>query len=386
MTDLLRASGAVIGDPEKEAMHAVIDSGWLTAGPINARFEQALADYIGVPHLLTCNSGSSANLLATAALFATGHLQPGDRIRVPAMSFPTTVNPLLLYGARPVLVDVDPETMCPVSDVDVAAHPLGNPIPPHLTPSWIEDCCDALGAIDATGLHVGKHALVGTLSLFPAHHITTGEGGAVWTSDPDIYRALQNIRDWGRDCWCSPGDNNTCGMRFDWHFPPLPKRYDHKYTITHLGYNLKMTEVQAACGLAQMKRLPDFVEARRRNYAHLRSRLAALEEFIILPRETAGSRASWFGFPFTLREEGMRAPLQTYLVERNIDSRLCFAGNLARQPYMHERRHLWDADGGLAGADKVMNDSLWVGVWPGLTIANLDHMADVIGQFFGRFD
>ncbi len=386
MSDLLRASGAIIGDPEKEAMHAVIDSGWLTAGPVNTRFEQALADYIGVPHLLTCNSGSSANLLAIAALFATGHLEPGDKVRVPAMSFPTTVNPLLLYGARPVLVDVDPETMCPVAEVDVAAHPLGNPIPLALTPHLLEDCCDALGTLDASGQHVGKHALVGTLSLFPAHHITTGEGGAVWTSDPEIFHALQNIRDWGRDCWCAPGDNNTCGMRFAWHFPPLPPRYDHKYTITHLGYNLKMTEVQAACGLAQMKRLPNFVETRRRNYAHLRQCLAPLEEFLILPRETAGGRASWFGFPFTLREEEMRAPLQAYLVERNIDSRLCFAGNLARQPYMHERRHLWESDGELAGADTVMRNSLWVGVWPGLTIANLDHMADVIGQFFGRFE
>jgi CDP-6-deoxy-D-xylo-4-hexulose-3-dehydrase len=367
-------------------MHAVIDSGWLTAGPVNAKFEQALADYIGVPHLLTCNSGSSANLLAIAALFATQHLQPGDKVRVPAMSFPTTVNPLILYGAVPVLVDVDPATMCPVEPVDVAAHPLGNPIPAALTPPLLEDCCDALGSLDETGLHVGKHALVGTCSFFPAHHITTGEGGAVWTSDPEIFRALQNIRDWGRDCWCAPGDNNTCGMRFDWHFPPLPPRYDHKYTITHLGYNLKMTEVQAACGLAQMARLPNFVELRRRNYVHLLRRLADLEEFIILPEETAGGRASWFGFPFTLREEGMRAALQTFLVERGVDSRLCFAGNLARQPYMHERRDKWEVAGPLPGADKVMKDSLWVGVWPGLTIANLDHVADAIGTFFGRFE
>jgi CDP-6-deoxy-D-xylo-4-hexulose-3-dehydrase len=276
--------------------------------------------------------------------------------------------------------------MCPVAKVDVAAHPLGNPIQAEFTPGLLEDSCDSIGGIDATGRHVGKHALVGTVSFFPAHHITTGEGGAVWTSDHDIYRALQNIRDWGRDCWCAPGDNDTCGMRFNHHFPPLPKRYDHKYTITHLGYNLKMTEVQAACGLAQMKRLPDFVESRRRNYAHLRARLASIEEFIILPRETAGGRASWFGFPFTLREEGMRAPLQQYLIEHDIDSRLCFAGNLARQPYMHERRHLWDADGELPGADKVMNDSLWVGVWPGLTIANLDYMADTIAAFFGVFE
>lgn len=386
MSDLLRASGAILGEPERDAMRSVVDSLWLTAGPINAQFEQALADYIGVPYLLTCNSGSSANLLAIAALAATGHLKPGQRVRVPAMSFPTTVNPLLLYGAVPVLIDVDPETLCPIEPVDVGAHPLGNPIPISLTPHLLEDACDALGALDETGRHVGKHALVGTVSFFPAHHITTGEGGAVWTSDLEIFRALQAIRDWGRDCWCNPGDNNTCGMRFDWHFPPLPARYDHKYTITELGYNLKMTEIQAACGLAQMKRLPNFVEKRRRNYAHLRERLAPLEEFIVLPRETAGARASWFGFPFTLREEGMRAPLQAFLVERGVDSRLCFAGNLARQPYMHARRGQWEQAGELPGADKVMKDSLWVGVWPGLSTANLDHMADVIGTFFGRFD
>jgi len=383
-SDLIRASGAIITQAEKDAMHAVVDSGWLTAGPINEKFEQALADYIGVKHVRTCNSGSSANLLAIAALFATGHIKPGQSVRVPAMSFPTTVNPLLLYGAHPTLVDVDISTLCPVTACDVAAHPLGNPVSP---PPWLlEDCCDALGSLTPSGEHVGRRALTGTVSFFPAHHITTGEGGAVWTNDEGILRAIESIRDWGRDCWCAPGDNNTCGMRFKWHFDPLPARYDHKYTMTHLGYNLKMTEIQAACGLAQFKRLPEFVETRRRNYAHLRQRLTEIEEFIVLPQETPGAKASWFGFPFVLREEGMRAPLQSFLVERGIDSRLLFAGNLAKQPYMVERRTLWGTLGPLTGADTLMRNGLWVGVWPGLSLANLDHMADVIGQFFGRFD
>jgi len=384
VSDLIRASGAILSEAELSAMHAVIDKGWLTAGEVNSRFEQALADYIGVKYVRTCNSGSSANLLAVAALFATDHLRPGDKVRVPAMSFPTTVNPLLLYGAHPVLVDVDPSTFCPTEFCDVAAPPLGNPIDP--APSLVEDCCDALGSLAPGGIHVGRYALTGTVSFFPAHHITTGEGGAVWTNDEEIMRAIEAVRDWGRDCWCQPGDNNTCGQRFGWHFPPLPPRFDHKYTITELGYNLKMTEIQAACGLAQMARLPEFIEKRRRNYAHLRQRLAEIEEFIILPTETPGAQASWFGFPFTLREAGMRAPLQAFLVERGIDSRLLFAGNLARQPYMVKRRGQWSVLSTLEGADKVMRDSLWVGVWPGLTEANIDHMADTIMTFFGRFE
>lgn len=379
---MIRASGALVGDEEKKAMHEVVERGWLTASHVNSAFESTLASYIGVKHVLTCNSGSSANLLAIAGLFATGHLHRGQRVKVPAMSFPTTVNPLFLYGAVPVLVDVDPETMCPVEPCDIAAHPLGNPVEP--APPLLEDCCDALGSLTSNGHHVGKSALVGTVSFFPAHHITTGEGGAVWTNDDTLARAIASIRDWGRDCWCAPGDNDTCGMRFKHHFPPLPAHFDHKYTLTQLGFNLKMTELQAACGLAQMKKLPNFVEKRRRNFDHLLEVLTPLEEFILLPRATAGSRPSWFGFPFTIREPNLRAPLQSFLVEHGVDSRLLFAGNLAKQPYMAGWE--WERSGELRGADKVMEDSLWLGVWPGLTISDLDKMAGLVGEFFGRFD
>lgn len=382
MNKLVSASGALIGEAEKKLMHEVVERGWFTASYVNEAFEATLASYIGVPHILTCNSGSSANLIAIAALAATGRIKSGQEVRVPAMSFPTTVNPLFLYGAVPVLVDVDPETMCPTEPCDVAAHPLGNPVEP--APPLLEDCCDALGSLTPRGYHVGKTGLTGTVSFFPAHHITTGEGGAVWTSDPELATIMASIRDWGRDCWCDSGQNNTCGKRFDWHFPPLPPRYDHKYTITQLGFNLKMTELQAACGLAQIRRLPDFVEKRRRNFDYLRKLLAPLEEFLILPRATPGARPSWFGLPLTIREEGQRAALQSYLVEHGIDSRLLFAGNLAKQPYMQGRT--WRQSGELKGADKVMNDSLWLGVWPGLAFSDLEYVAEHVGRFFGRFD
>ena len=377
------ASYPVLGASERHAMHEAIDSGWLTAGPINDRFELELAKYIGVQYVRTCNSGSSANLLATAALFALGHIEPGDVVRVPAVGFPTTVNPLILYGAIPEFVDVDPLTLCPAEgeEIDVGAHPLGNPL--RSAPALLEDCCDALGSLK-DGVHVGKAGLVGTLSFFPAHHITTGEGGAVFTNDLEVARAVESLRDWGRDCWCAPGQNNTCGMRFKHHFPPLPFGYDHKYTFTHLGFNLKMTEVQAACGVEQMKRLPEFVQLRRRNHAYLAKKLAPLEEFIELPQATAGSEPSWFGFHFLLRERGLRAPLQSFLADRGVDSRLVFAGNLARQPYLQGRQ--WRRDGELAGADRVLEDAMWVGCWPGLTIGDLDFVVEQVGTFFGKFD
>ena len=375
------ASYPVIGEPERTAMHAAIDKGWLTAGPINEAFEKALADYIGVSYVRTCNSGSSANLLATAALFATGHLAPGQGVSVPAVGFPTTINPLLLYGAELRLVDVDPATLCPVEPVEVGAHPLGNGVSP--APTLFEDCCDALGTL-VNGVHVGKHALVGTLSFFPAHHITTGEGGAVFTNDLDILRAIESLRDWGRDCWCAPGANNTCGMRFKHHFAPLPPGYDHKYTFTHLGFNLKMTEVAAACGLAQMARLPDFVRLRRRNHAYLTDAFkdAGLEEFIELPQASFGCSPSWFGFHFTLRERGARASLQAFLAERGVDSRLVFAGNLALQPYMQGRG--WRREGELVGANRVTHDSMWIGCWPGLGVEDLEFAVEQVGTFFGK--
>ena len=396
------ASSPVITEAEIDAMSAVVKKGWLTAGPVNAEFEHKLAQFVGVEHCHTCNSGSSANLLAVAALVESGRLKAGDEVIVPATSFPTTVNPLLLYGLVPVFVDIDHKTYnidfnqaCDevVENRNVkaimAAHTLGNPFSEYiykLADSYslvlVEDCCDALGAT-INGQHVGQHGVVGTCSFFPAHHITMGEGGAVWTNDGEIATAIESCRDWGRDCYCEPGKENTCGKRFCQKFGELPEGYDHKYTYTRLGFNLKITEIQAACGLAQIERLRSFVELRRANFASIRNRLSELADNIYLPEATKGSEPSWFGFPFTIKETGLRAQLQEYLAQHQIGSRLLFAGNIVKQPYMAGRA--FKIHGALKNSDKVMHDGLWVGCWPGLTTEMLDFMCQKIGEFFGKF-
>lgn len=394
------ASSPVITEAEIDAMSAVVKKGWLTAGPVNAEFEQKLAQFVGVEHCHTCNSGSSANLLAVAALVESGRLKAGDEVIVPATSFPTTVNPLLLYGLVPVFVDIDSKTYnidfnqaCDevVDNRNVkaimAAHTLGNPFSEYiykLVDSYklvlIEDCCDALGA-KLNGEHVGRRGVVGTCSFFPAHHITMGEGGAVWTNDREISTAIESCRDWGRDCYCEPGKENTCGKRFCQKFGELPEGYDHKYTYTRLGFNLKITEIQAACGLSQLERLLDFVERRRNNFSTLRSRLSDLQDAIILPCYSEG--ASPFGFPITLKETGLRAQLQEYLAQHQIGSRLLFAGNIVKQPYMAGRA--FKIHGTLKNSDKVMHDGLWVGCWPGLSEEMLAYMCEKIEHFFGKF-
>ncbi len=392
------ASGGVITAADKIAMHAVVDKGWLTAGAENRRFEGGLAAFTGIQHVRTSNSGSSANLLAVAAMVGAGLWSPGDEIVTVAACFPTTVNPLLLYGLRPVFVDIT----LPSYNVDVGqleraisrktrgimlAHTLGNPfdlkaiaeIATGRSIHIVEDCCDALGATYG-GQHVGAGATVATCSFFPAHHITTGEGGAVFTQSSEMARALESARDWGRDCWCEPGANNSCGKRFEWEFDGIPSGYDHKYTFTSLGFNLKLTEIQAACGVEQLKRLPEFVAARRRNYAFLSERLAGNDE-LILPTFDAG--ASPFGFPITLKESGLRSQMQKYLAQNGVDSRLLFAGNLVRQPYMKGRQFLVASD--LHWTDKVMNDTFWVGLHPALSEEDLAYSAEMIGNFLGAF-
>lgn len=398
-------SGKVIGAPELQHMVEASLDGWLTTGRFNDAFEKRLADYLGVRHVLTTNSGSSANLLAFTAL--TSHklgeraIRPGDEVITVAAGFPTTVNPILQNGAIPVFVDVDiPTYNIDVTQIEAAisdktraimiAHTLGNPynlaevtrIAKKHKLWLIEDCCDALGST-YDGKLVGNFGDIGTLSFYPAHHITMGEGGAVFTNNSELKKIIESFRDWGRDCYCAPGCDNTCGKRFGWQLGDLPKGYDHKYTYSHLGYNLKITDMQAACALAQMDRLAGFVAARKQNFAFLKERLKSVEEFLILPEATSRSEPSWFGFPITLREDSGsdRVGLLTYLDQSKIGTRLLFAGNLTRQPYFAGREHR--ISGKLENTDRIMNQTFWIGVYPGLDEERLSFVCDRIETYFG---
>ncbi|MFZ4792431.1 MAG: lipopolysaccharide biosynthesis protein RfbH [Candidatus Competibacteraceae bacterium] len=398
-------SGKVIGAQELRLMVEASLDGWLTTGRFNEQFERKLGEFLGLPHVLTVNSGSSANLAAVSALcsplLGERALKPGDEVITVAAGFPTTVNPILVNGLIPVFVDVELGTYnVDVAQIDAAiglrtraimlAHTLGNPFNLDVVTRlarehqlWlVEDCCDALGSTWREQ-KVGTFGDMGTLSFYPAHHITMGEGGAVFTRDPVLARILASIHDWGRDCWCAPGRNNTCGKRFDWQLGELPAGYDHKYVYSHLGYNLKITDMQAACGLAQLERLPEFIAVRQRNFRFLRERLAGLEEFLILPEATPGSEPSWFGFPVTLRDTAgvSRVDVLRYLDQYRIGTRLLFAGNLLRQPYFQGRAYR--LGGELPNTEVVMNQTFWLGVYPGLNEAMLESVAERLETFFG---
>ncbi|MHB8741988.1 MAG: lipopolysaccharide biosynthesis protein RfbH [Sulfuricaulis sp.] len=398
-------SGKVIGAGEIRNMVEAVLDGWLTTGRFNDAFEKRLAEFLGVKYALTTNSGSSANLLAFSALTSPSlgdrAIKPGDEVIGVAAGFPTTVNPILQFGAIPVFVDVhiptyniDPEkieaAIRPKTRAIMLAHTLGNPYNLKLVTAlcrkhglWlIEDCCDALGST-FDGKLVGTFGDIGTLSFYPAHHITMGEGGALFTNNPQLKRIIESFRDWGRDCYCEPGKENTCGKRFGWQLGTLPFGYDHKYTYSHLGYNLKITDMQAACALAQMDRLPGFIEARKRNFAFFKERLKSCEEFLILPEATLGSDPAWFGFPITIREtmQVSRVDLLQYLDQDKIGTRLLFAGNLTRQPYMLDKNYR--VSGNLTNTDVIMNDTFWIGVYPGLAKVQLDYVAGKIETFFG---
>lgn len=404
-TDVIPPSGKIIGVGELKNMVEASLDGWLTAGRFNEAFEQRLGDFLGAKHVLTTNSGSSANLLAFSALtspqLGERAIKPGDEVISVAAGFPTTVNPILQYGAVPVFVDVhiptyniDPELIeAAISDKTKAimlAHTLGNPYDltkiVHIAKKYnlwlVEDCCDALGST-YDGKLVGSFGDIGTLSFYPAHHITMGEGGAVFTNNSDLKRIIESFRDWGRDCYCQPGKDNTCGKRFGWQLGTLPFGYDHKYTYSHLGYNLKISDMQAACALAQMDRLPGFIEVRKRNFNILKDRLKTCEEFLILPEATTGSDPSWFGFPITIRDGAgvARVDLLKYLDQYKIGTRLLFAGNLTRQPYFKDHTHRVSGD--LTNTDKVMNNTFWVGVYPGLNEDMLNFMVEKLEAFFG---
>jgi CDP-4-dehydro-6-deoxyglucose reductase, E1 len=398
-------SGKVIGAQELKNMVDASLDGWLTTGRFNAEFEQRLAAYLGVKYLITVNSGSSANLVAFSTLtsprLGDRAIKEGDEVIGVAAGFPTTVNPIIQFGAIPVFVDVDLAThnidaskieaaISPKTKAIMLAHSLGNPFNLEVVTAlckkynlWlVEDCCDALGAT-YNGQMVGTFGDIATLSFYPAHHITMGEGGAVFTNNSELKLIAESFRDWGRDCYCPPGQDNTCDKRFCWKLGDLPEGYDHKYTYSHLGYNLKISDMQAACALAQLDRVDEFIAARKANYAYLRNKLKSCEEFLHLPEATPNADPSWFGFPLVLKESSgvKRVDLLNYLDQNKIGTRLLFAGNLIRQPYMLGRNYR--VSGELTNTDIVMNQTFWLGVYPGLTNEHLDYVVSKLEEFFG---
>ena len=398
------ATGKLIGPEEIQFMVDAALDGWLTTGRFNDAFEKELAAFLGVRHVMTVNSGSSANLLAFMALtsprLGERAILPGDEVIGVAAAFPTTVNPILQYGAVPVFVDVLPDTynidaqqfeaaITPKTKAIMIAHTLGNPFDLAVVSQlckkhglWlIEDCCDALGSTYA-GQPVGTFGDIATISFYPAHHITMGEGGAVFTNNPELKLIAESFRDWGRDCYCAPGRDNTCGKRFCQQHGELPFGYDHKYVYSHLGYNLKITDMQAACGLAQLAKLPDFIQRRKANFAYLKERLAAVEDYLLLPQATPNSDPAWFGFPLTLKDAANvnRVDLLRYLDQYKIGTRLLFAGNITRQPYMRGRNYR--IHGQLTHTDKILHDTFCIGVQPALREEALSFVVEKLETFF----
>ena len=398
------ATGKLIGPEEIQFMVDAALDGWLTTGRFNDAFEKELAAFLGVRHVMTVNSGSSANLLAFMALtsprLGERAILPGDEVIGVAAAFPTTVNPILQYGAVPVFVDVLPDTynidaqqieaaITPRTKAIMIAHTLGNPFDLAVVSQlckkhglWlIEDCCDALGSTYA-GQPVGTFGDIATISFYPAHHITMGEGGAVFTNNPELKLIAESFRDWGRDCYCAPGRDNTCGKRFCQQHGELPFGYDHKYVYSHLGYNLKITDMQAACGLAQLAKLPDFIQRRKANFAYLKERLAAVEDYLLLPQATPNSDPAWFGFPLTLKDAANvnRVDLLRYLDQYKIGTRLLFAGNITRQPYMRGRNYR--IHGQLTHTDKILHDTFCIGVQPALSEEALSFVVEKLETFF----
>ncbi|MDB5037806.1 MAG: putative aminotransferase [Bacteriovoracaceae bacterium] len=378
---------------------------WLTSGRFTSEFEKSFAAFFGSPASLLVNSGSSANLLALSALTSkslTNRLCEGDEVITCATGFPTTINPIFQNGLVPVFVDVSlPTYQIDTTQLEAAlssrtraimvAHTLGNPFQVSSLLAFakkhdlwvIEDNCDSVGS-RFEGKLTGTFGHLATVSFYPAHHMTMGEGGSVLVNELRLKKILESFRDWGRDCWCDTGKSNTCGKRFDWKLGDLPEGYDHKYTYSHIGYNLKSTDLQASLGLSQLKKLPGFIEARRKNFNRLKSGFKAFEDFFILPEETAGAEASWFGFPLTLRESApfSRNDLIRFLTSAKIDTRLLFGGNLTRQPAYAEEK--FRVVGDLKYSDIVMERSFWIGVYPGLTAPMIDYVIDSFAQFLRR--
>lgn len=396
---------------DEEELLNLIDSSlefWLTSGRFSGRFESGLSKYLGVDHCILVNSGSSANLLAVAALtsplLGDRRMVPGDEVITVAAGFPTTVAPLIQHGLVPVFVDVSlPSYNIDCNHLEAAvssrtravmlAHTLGNPFDIEKVKSlcrkhnfWlIEDNCDALGSL-YQGELTGRLGDIATSSFYPAHHITMGEGGAVYTGDPLLAKILVSLRDWGRDCYCAPGNENTCGKRFSQEFGELPFGYDHKYVYSHFGYNLKVSDMQAAVGCAQLEKLPRFVETRKRNFDFLSNRLKHLEDRFILPVATEGADPSWFGFLLTVRDNAgfTRNEIISHLEQKRIQTRMLFAGNLLSHPCFDPIRkdgRKYRVIGQLKNTDSVMRSTFWIGVYPGLTEEMLNYMVEEIEGF-----
>jgi CDP-6-deoxy-D-xylo-4-hexulose-3-dehydrase len=391
---------------DEEDVVSLVDSSldfWLTAGRFATQFEKQLARFVGVREAVLCNSGSSANLLALSALtspkLADRALRPGDEVITLAAGFPTTLNPIVQNRLIPVFVDVElgtydvdvrriEEAVGPKTRAIMIAHTLGNPFNLEAVMAlakrynlWlIEDNCDALGS-RYKGQMTGTFGHVATLSFYPAHHITMGEGGAVLTNSPQLRVLIESFRDWGRDCWCAPGKDNTCGKRFQWELGGLPCGYDHKYIYSHIGYNLKATDMQAAVGVAQLKKLPGFIEARKRNWRWLRQALRPFEDVLLLPEATPGSDPSWFGFPITVRPQApfTRTDITHHLEESKIATRLLFGGDLTQQPAYRGIPHR--VVGELRNTQTIMNHTFWIGVYPGLTEPMLDYVIEQFHRF-----
>jgi CDP-6-deoxy-D-xylo-4-hexulose-3-dehydrase len=399
-------SGKVIGALELQNMVEASLDGWLTTGRFNQQFEEKLSQFLGIKCLLTVNSGSSANLIAFSTLTSPKlkerAIQKGDEVISVAAGFPTTVNPIVQFGAIPVFVDVK----IPTYNIDenlveaaitkktkavMLAHTLGNPFNVKKIKEicekynlWlIEDSCDALGS-KFDNQNVGTFGDLATLSFYPAHHITMGEGGAVFTNSKKLERIAESFRDWGRDCYCEPGKDNTCNKRFGWQLGDLPYGYDHKYTYSHSGYNMKITDMQAACGLAQLDRLEGFIKKRKENFNFLYKNLKDLEEFLILPEQEKNSEPSWFGFPLSLKKNSKfnRKDLIKYLNDNKIGTRLLFSGNLTKQPYMKDVN--FKVQGVLKNTDFVMENTFWIGLYPGLSQRHLDYSCNKIKYYFKK--
>jgi CDP-6-deoxy-D-xylo-4-hexulose-3-dehydrase len=399
-------TGKVIDSLEIQNMVEASLDGWLTAGRFNSLFQKQLAEFLNIKCLITVNSGSSANLIAFSTLTSPKlkerSIKKGDEVITVAASFPTTINPIIQFGAIPVFIDVK----VPTYNIDenlvedaitektkaiVIAHTLGNPFNVRKIKEicdkynlWlIEDTCDALGS-KFNNQFVGTFGDIATLSFYPAHHITMGEGGAVFTNSIKLKRIAESFRDWGRDCYCEPGKDNTCNKRFEWQLGNLPFGYDHKYTYSHMGYNMKITDMQAACGVAQLTKLNHFINLRKRNFKFLYENLKALEEFLLLPEAELNSDPSWFGFPLSLKinKKFNRNNLIKYLNENKIGTRLLFAGNVIKQPYMKDLN--FRVSGELTNTDFVMENTFWIGLYPGLTSQHLEYVVSKLKFYFQK--
>ncbi len=401
---------------DHEEMCNLVDSAlefWLTSGRYVKQFETDMAKYLSVKYVSVVNSGSSANLLAfmtlTSPLLGERRIRRGDEVITVAAGFPTTVSPIVNYGAVPVFVDVTiPQYNIDVTKLEAAlsdrtkavmiAHTLGNPFDLKAVKDFcdkhnlwlVEDNCDALGSLytlDGEEKFTGSVGDLGTSSFYPPHHMTMGQGGAVYTSNPLLHKIARSMRDWGRDCVCASGEDNHCGHRFDGQYGELPKGYDHKYVYSHFGLNLNITDMQAAVGCAQLKKFPSFVERRRHNFDYLKNGLKDIEDKLILPEPCAGSKPSWFGFLMTCREGIDRKKVVPYIESKGVQTRMLFAGNLIKHPCFNEMREKGEGYrvvGGLENTDRIMNDTFWIGVYPGMTDEKLDYMIQVIHEAVER--